>query len=60
MIPYTDYECRLKLDELYEGRSVVIPKDMEHARAMIRVAQWYIDEHHKDLINMIKYSDADK
>ena len=57
MIDYTDHECRLKLDELYEGHSVVLPKNMEHARAMLRVAQFYIDQHHNDLIKLIKDSD---
>ena len=57
MIDYTDHECRLKLDELYEGHSVVLPKNMEHARFMLRVAQMYIDQHHNDLIDLIKNSD---
>lgn len=53
MIPYTDHECRLKLDELYEGRSVVIPSSYEHAQAMLRVAQWYIDNCHKETIDLL-------
>ena len=58
MIPYTDHECRLVLDELYRGDKVVIPSSMEHARFMLRIAQQYIDEHHRELLNVIK--DADK
>ena len=60
MIDYTDHECRLKLDELYEGRSVVLPKNMEHARFMLMIAQQYINQHHQDLLDTIKYSDAKK
>ena len=44
MIDYTDRECRLKLEELYRGDSVVLPANEEHARFMLRVAQYYIDE----------------
>lgn len=48
MIPYTDHECRLKLEELYEGRSVVLPRNYEHAELMLRVAQMYIDQKHAE------------
>ena len=44
MIPYTDHECRLKLEELYRGDSVVLPANEEHARFMLRVAQTYINQ----------------
>lgn len=44
MIPYTDFECRLKLDELYSGHSVVLPVSEEHALMMIRVAEFYLEE----------------
>lgn len=57
MIPYTDYECRLALDELYRGDKIVIPSSMEHARFMLMVAQRYIDEHHLELMDIIKGSD---
>ncbi len=58
MIPYTDYECRLVLDELYRGDKVVLPSSMEHARFMLRIAQAYINEHHNALMDTIKNSDA--
>ena len=48
MIPYTDHECRLKLDELYRGDSVVLPVNEEHARFMLRVAQFYLDQKKKE------------
>ncbi len=58
MIPYTDHECRLALDELYRGDKVVLPSSMEHAKFMLMVAQQYINEHHNALMDTIKYSDA--
>ena len=54
MIPYTDHECRLKLEELYEGRSVVIPSSIEHAEFMRMIAQHYIDECHKETMDLLK------
>ncbi len=54
MIPYTDHECRLALDELYRGDKVVIPSSMEHAEFMIRVAQFYIDQHHESMMEVLK------
>jgi len=39
---------------LKSGASVIIPVDMDHARFMLRMAQYYISEHHKDLIATIK------
>lgn len=53
MIPYTDHECRLKLEELYDGRSVVIPSSYEHAEFMIRVAKFYIDQQHQKTIDSL-------
>ena len=45
MIQYTDQECRFKLEELYSGYAVVLPVSEEHARFMIRVAEFYLDQH---------------
>ena len=53
-IPYTDYECRLKLDELHEGRSVVLPSSIEHAEFMIQVAQSYINQRHQEIVDLLK------
>lgn len=53
-IPYTDYECRLALDELYRGDKVVIPSSIEHAKFMIRVAQMYIDEDKQRMMSYLK------
>ncbi len=54
MIPYTDYECRLALDELYRGDKVVIPVSMEHAKFMIMVAQNYINQQHQETLDALK------
>lgn len=53
MIPYTDYECRLKLEEIQRGDYVVIPQSIEHALFMIRVAQSYIDQQHQETIKLL-------
>lgn len=54
MIPYTDYECRLALDELYQGDKVVIPSSIEHAKFMLQVAQSYINECHQSTLSALK------
>lgn len=54
MIPYTDYECRLALEELYRGDKVVIPSSIEHAKFMLKVAQMYIDQQHRETVDLLK------
>lgn len=54
MIPYTDYECRLKLEELQRGDCVVLPQSMEHAEAMLSVAQFYIDQQRDKIVKVLK------
>lgn len=50
-----DYErIKEELRRLQSGESVVLPADMDHARFMLRVAQFYISENHKDLMATIK------
>ena len=53
MIPWTDYECRLALDEIYRGDKIVIPSSIEHAEYMIKVAQDYIDQHQQEMIEVL-------
>jgi len=53
MIPWTDYECRLALDELYRGDKVIIPSSIEHAEYMIKVAQDYIDQRQQEMIEVL-------
>ena len=54
MIPYTDHECRLKLDEIYEGRSIVVPSSYDHAINMLHVAQTYINSCHQHTVDILK------
>ena len=44
MIQYTDWQCRHKLEELYGGYAVVLPVSEDHARMMIRVAEYYLEQ----------------
>lgn len=53
MIPYTDYECRLLLDELYRGDKVVLPSSLEHAKFMLRIAQNYINEDKQKMMSYL-------
>lgn len=56
MIPYTPTERLLLLDELERGEKVVLPVNEEHARVMIRVAEFYLDQKRKATWNAIKDS----
>ncbi len=58
MIPYTDYEKLLLLKEIECGDKVVIPTSIEHAEFMLRVAQFYIDQHHETLMKELKKDHA--
>ena len=54
MIPYTEHELNLVLEEIYRGDKIVIPSSIEHAEFMIQVAQNYIDNQHKKTFNALK------
>jgi hypothetical protein len=54
MIPYTDYECRLLLQELERGEKVIIPSSVEHAEFMIKVAQGYINQDQQQMWDILK------
>lgn len=54
MIPYTDHECRLLLDELHRGDKIVLPSSIEHAKFMIQIAQNYIDQQHQETFDALK------
>ena len=50
-----DYErIKEELRRLHSGEAVVIPVDMDHARFMLRMADFYIKENHKELMSTIK------
>lgn len=46
MIPYTNYEKLLLLEEIECGDKIVIPTSYEHAVNMLKVAQDYIAKQH--------------
>jgi len=54
MIPYSDTEKILLLEELQRGDKVVIPSSLEHAEFMIVVAQGYINQHKQEMLEILK------
>ena len=54
MIPYTDHECRLALDELYRGDKVVTPSSLEHAEFMIKVAEQWIENNRQQMLEILR------
>ena len=54
MIPHTDWERLELLKEIECGAKVVIPVSYEHARFMIQVAQFYIDQQHQETFDALK------
>lgn len=53
MIPHTDVERLLLLDELERGERVILPVSYEHATVMLRVAQNYIDQQHQQTFDAL-------
>jgi len=54
MIPYSDTEKIALLAELECGEKVVIPSSLEHAEFMIKVAQDYITNHKKQMLEILR------
>lgn len=54
MIPHTDTERLILLDEIERGEKIVLPRSIEHAEAMLRVAHFYIDQQHQATLNALK------
>ena len=54
MIPHTDWERLELLNELERGDKIVLPVNEEHARCMIRVGQFYLDQKHKETFKKVK------
>ena len=50
----SDAECRVRLEDLYNGNAVVLPVDIEHAECMIRLASFYIDQEHLQTMKALK------
>ncbi len=54
MIPHTDYERLMLLEEIERGDKVVIPTSIEHAKFMIMVAQAYINQDKQQMWDSLK------
>ena len=54
MIPHTDYERLILLEELERGEKIVKPVSLEHAEFMIIVAQAYIKQSKEDMWKALK------
>jgi len=53
MIPHTKWERLILLEEIERGEKIVIPTSIEHAENMIRVAQFYINQHHEEMVEVL-------
>ena len=53
-IPYTDQECREKLQALSEGRTLVIPADLDHAYQMLNLSLMYIRDDQQRVMSYLK------
>ena len=54
MIPHTDYERLILLEEIERGDKVVIPTSIEHAKFMIMVAEGYIKRNKEEMWEKLK------
>jgi hypothetical protein len=54
IIPYSDNECRKKLQDLYEGRTLVIPADLDHAYQMMNLSMMYIRDDQQRVMSYLK------
>ena len=54
MIPHTEWERLALLEEIERGDKIVIPTSIEHAKFMIQVAQFYIDQQHEATFKALK------
>ena len=58
IIPYSDDECRTKLQDLYEGRTLVIPADLDHAYQMLNLSLMYIRDDQQRVMSYLKQDTA--
>jgi hypothetical protein len=54
MIEPTRQELEAKLKDLYEGRRVVVPHDIDHAHQMLMIASSYIRDDKQRMWNYLK------
>jgi hypothetical protein len=50
----TRQELEAKLKDLYEGRRVVVPHDIDHAHQMLMIASSYIRDDKQRMWNYLK------
>lgn len=53
MIPHTEYEKLMLLEEIQRGDKVVIPHDIDHAHQMLHVAMCYINQYQQDVLDAL-------
>ena len=46
-------ELETTLKDLYEGRRIVIPHDIDHAHQMLHVAMCYINQDRQDVLDAL-------
>lgn len=51
---YSDHECRKMLQDLYDGLSVVLPVDENHAKFMILIGQRFLEDRHRQTFDALK------
>ena len=47
-------ELEEKLQDLYEGRLVIVPNDLDHAYQMLMIASSYIRDDKQRMLNYLK------
>ena len=47
-------ELEEKLQDLYEGRLVIVPNDLDHAYQMLMIASSYIRDYQQRMLNYLK------
>jgi len=54
MIPYSDTEKILLLEELQRGEKVIVPSSLEHAEFMIKVAEQWIENNRQQMLAILR------
>jgi len=54
MTPCKYQELESTPKDLYEGRRVIIPHDIDHAHQMLHVAMCYINQDQQDVLDALK------
>jgi len=54
MTPCKYQELEAALEDLYQGRRVVVPHDIDHAYNMLKIAGAYIQDHRNRVIRTLQ------